>query len=102
MEEHDAQFRAVHTKYIGVKLEISYVCWYEPSVETQAGIFQVLVTPLVSKEFRSSSTFFYFQIRAAHPISRKSSIAHMIRYNTSKTSRELCHMIIQHIYENWP
>jgi len=40
MEEHDAQFRAVHTKYIGVKLEISYVCWYEPSVETQAGILQ--------------------------------------------------------------
>jgi len=40
MEEHDAQFRAVHTKYIGAKLEISYVCWYEPSVETQAGILQ--------------------------------------------------------------
>jgi len=34
------QFRAVHTKYIGAKLEISYVCWYEPSVETQAGILQ--------------------------------------------------------------
>ena len=28
MEEHDAQFRAVHTKYIGAKLEISYVCLY--------------------------------------------------------------------------
>ena len=29
MEEHDAQFREVHTKYIGAKLEILlYVCLY--------------------------------------------------------------------------
>ena len=85
----------VTTEFCGYVSTVSRfsVCRYEPSVETQAGIFQVLVTPLamactvfcfdkVSKEFRSSSIFFYFY-KSGLPIQFQERVASHIWSDTT-------------------
>ena len=85
------------------------VCRYEPLVETQAGIFQVLVTPLamdctvfcfdkVSKEFRSSSIFFYFY-KSGLPIQFQERVAsHIWSDTTLQILHENCAIWLSNTY----